>query len=103
MALAIAGFMSVMLATRWGVGASPDSVVYILGARHLAAGQDFSTYSENGELQAITHHAPFYSVMLAWLSSLGLDPLQGARWLNALLFAGNILLVGFYSAGAVPR
>jgi hypothetical protein len=100
--LALAGFISVMLATRWGVGASPDSVVYILGARHLAAGQDFSTYAENGELQAITHHAPFYSVMLAWLSALGLEPLQGARWLNALLFAGNILLVGFMLLDLLP-
>lgn len=101
-ALALVGFLSVMLATRWGVGASPDSVVYILGARHLAAGQGFSVYSERGDLQPITHHAPFYSVILAGLSDLGFEPLQGARWLNALLFAGNILLVGFMLLELLP-
>ena len=50
--------------------------------------------SEGGQAQAITHHAPFYSVMLALLDIGGLDPLSGARVLNGLLFAGSIILVG---------
>jgi hypothetical protein len=102
LALALLGFFSVLITTRWGVGASPDSVVYIFGARSLAAGQGFNTISESGEAQAITHHAPFYSVMLALIDFGGPDPLQGGRWLNALLFAGNILLVGLLLQELLP-
>ena len=95
LALAIVGIINVMLATRWGAGTSPDSVVYIAGARNLATGIGFSTISENGVATPITHHAPFYSIILAILNVFGLDPIQGARWLNALLFSGIIVLVGF--------
>jgi len=93
--LALMGFISVLIATRWGAGTSPDSVVYIAGARNLAAGRGFSTISESGVAIPITHHAPFYSIILAMLDVFGLDPIQGARWLNALLFSGLILLVGY--------
>lgn len=102
LALALLGFFSVLIATRWGIGTSPDSVVYIAGARHLAAGLGFNMILENGEAQAITHHAPLYAVALALLDVFGLDPLQGARWLNALLFAGNILLVGYLLSEVLP-
>jgi Dolichyl-phosphate-mannose-protein mannosyltransferase len=102
LALALLGFISVLITTRWGAGTSPDSVVYIAGSRNLAAGHGFSTVLESGEVQAITYHAPFYSDMLALLDLGGLDPLQGARWLNALLFAGNILLVGFLLQELLP-
>lgn len=102
LALALLGFFGLLIATRWGVGTSPDSVVYITGARNLAAGQGFNTIAENGQAQAITHHAPLYSVALALLDVLGPDPLQGARWLNALLFAANILLVGFLLSELLP-
>lgn len=102
LALALLGFFSVLIATRWGAGTSPDSVVYIAGARNLAAGRGFSMILENGQLQAITHHAPLYSAALALLDILGLDPMHGARWLNALLFAANILLVGFLISELLP-
>jgi hypothetical protein len=92
--LAILGFIGVIMVTRWGIGTSPDSIVYIAGARNLASGLGFNTISESGKPQAITQLAPFYSVALALLDLLGLDPLQGARILNAILFAGIVLLVG---------
>jgi hypothetical protein len=100
--LALLGFFSVLISTRWGVGTSPDSVVYIIGARNLALGQGFKMISESGELKAITHRAPFYSVVLALIDLSGPDPIQGGRWLNALLFGGNILLVGFLLQELLP-
>jgi hypothetical protein len=93
--LALMGFFGVLLATRWGAGTSPDSVVYIVGARSLAAGRGFSISADGAAAEAITHHAPFYSAALAVIDLFGPDPLLGARWLNALLFFGNILLVGY--------
>jgi hypothetical protein len=95
LALALLGFFGVLIATRWGAGTSPDSIVYIAGARNLATGRGFSLFSDNGAAEPITHHAPLYSIALAIFDLGGMDPLQAARWLNALLFAGNILLVGF--------
>lgn len=100
--LALLGFFSVIISTRWGIGASPDSVVYIVGARNLAQGEGFKTISEGGEAKVITHHAPLYSVALALIDLGGPDPIQGGRGLNALLFGGNILLVGLLLQELLP-
>jgi len=42
----------------------------------------------------MTHWPPLYPVLLAAPSVFGIDILDGARWLNALFFGLNILLVG---------
>src|SRR5690606_15935944 len=84
--LPIAGAITVLLATRWGIGTSVDSVAYLHGASTLAAG--------TGE-PALVQHAPLYSFLLAAGARLGVDPMAGARWLNALTFGINIFLVGF--------
>jgi hypothetical protein len=98
MVLAIFGFLTILLATRWGIGTSPDSVAYIGGARNLAAGYGFSMNTVTGSTEAITHFAPLYSLVLSISGFLGVDPMAGARWINALLFGLNIFLVGLLVA-----
>lgn len=100
--LAAAGFLMLIIATPWGIGASPDSLVYIAGARNLAVGNGFSQAGMDGTFKGITHHAPLYAALLAGLDRLGLDPLYGGRWLNAALFAGLILLIGILLNRLLP-
>jgi hypothetical protein len=94
--LAFLGFLTVLLTTRYGIGASPDSVAYIGGARNLAAGHGFTMKTVSGSFEVITHFAPLYSWVLSVAGILTVDPMVGARWINAILFGLNILLVGIW-------
>lgn len=76
------------------MGLSPDSVVYISGARSLLSGNGFSIPSYAGHLVPVVQYPPLFSACLATLGLAGLDPLEGARWLNLILFAANVTLVG---------
>ncbi len=88
MVIAAVAFTAVLWTARWGVGTSPDSVAYISTARNLWSG--LAAASDT----ALIFRPPFYPFLLAAMGLVGLDPLVSARWLNALLFAGNVLLVG---------
>jgi hypothetical protein len=92
--LSVVGVLSLLFATKWGIGISPDGLVYIAGARNLLLGRGYSEFTPTGELVPITHFPPLFSIMLALLGTVGIDLLEGARWLNALLFGANTLLVG---------
>jgi hypothetical protein len=89
-ALAAAGIGLVVVATRWGVGTSADSAGYISIARNLLAGDGY--HDLYGDPAAIW--PPGYPLSLALVGLTGADPLAVARWLNALLFAVNVALVG---------
>ena len=43
----------------------------------------------------LAYRAPFFSFLLAIGNLGGLDPFEGARWMNAIIFGLNIFLVGF--------
>ncbi len=88
-AVTLAGIIGLLAMTRWGIGTSPDSVHYIKAARHLLG----SEAASQGDA-SLTHFAPLYPFLLALVGLTGVDPLDGARWLNALLFGANIFLVG---------
>ncbi len=81
-----------------GVGVSPDSVIYFSAADRLLAGQGlkpigfhFSPGIANGKPLVI--FPPTYSVLLSLSSIFRSDPVHGAKWLHALLFAANAVLV----------
>lgn len=93
--IALLGATVLWLSTRWGIGLSPDSVVYVSAARSLLGGSGFSVPSYSGPFIPIVQYPPLFSSCLAALGVLGLDPLAGARWLNVFLFAANIALAGF--------
>ena len=89
------GMALVASATRWGVGTSPDSAVYIGAARNLASGKGFTIAGASSQDQAITHYPPLYPAILALGGVVGVDPLIGARWMDIILFALILLLAGW--------
>lgn len=92
--LSLAGTLTFLMATHHGIGLSPDSVAYIRGARSILAGDGFGYFTVSGNYQPITHHAPLYSYLLSAVSLLEIEPMEGARLVNVLLFGANIFLTG---------
>jgi hypothetical protein len=91
--LAVIGTFLILAATPEGLGLSDDSIAYVAGARSLLAGQGYrEAWLESN--QFVTHFPPGFSGTLALLGLTGLDPLRGARFLNALLFGLNVFLLG---------
>jgi 4-amino-4-deoxy-L-arabinose transferase-like glycosyltransferase len=89
----ITGTFLLLRATPEGLGLSDDSIAYIAGARSLLAGNGYreAWLLSNGP---VTHFPPGFSSALAFFGWFGLDPLRGARFLNALLFGLNAGLLG---------
>lgn len=92
--LALLGFLLVLWATDWGAGVSPDSVSYIAGARGLIMGAGITYPDGGGTRHVITLWPPLLSAALALPGLAGIDPASSGRFLNALLFSVNIVLVG---------
>jgi len=89
---ALAAFL-ILYATPQGLGLSDDSIAYIAGARSLINGEGYreAWLASNG---AVTHFPPGFSSALALIGLSGLDPVRGARFVNALLFGTNTFLLG---------
>jgi hypothetical protein len=92
--VAICGALVILVATRWGIGASPDSVSYLGAAQNISAGRGFSLPTAEGIDAPVTQWPPFYSWLLAEIGRTGLGVRSAARWLNALLTMANLLLMG---------
>jgi len=87
----LAGLLAVVAATGKGLYVSPDAVFYVGTARNWIDGRGLTPPSG---LPPLEHFPPLFTVLLAALGRLGLDPLDGARLVNALAFAGIVLVVG---------
>ena len=94
MSLATVGSLGILLCTPGGIGIYSDSVVYVGVARNLLRGHGVTYFDYNGQMAPVTHYAPLYPMVVSSLGLMGIDPVEGARWLNALLFAFNIILTG---------
>jgi len=89
--VSVLGFFVVMIATtRYGPGVNPDSANYIAAAKSLLAGRGFVRYDGD----PFVHWPPLFPSVLALLELTGIDPVVGARWLNAGLFALVIAVSG---------
>ena len=98
----LVGLVAVVAATGKGLYTSPDAVFYVGTARNWLDGRGFTPPPG---LQDVEHFPPLFTVVLAGLGRLGLDPLDGARLVNAVAFAGIVLLVGLVvraRTGSVP-
>jgi len=83
--LALVGVALALVNTRLGAFLSDDSYYYVYPARDLLAGKGFHpSYI----------FAPLFPLTLAGFSLLGIEALDAARWLNAILFGVNIFLTG---------
>lgn len=101
--LALAGVAAVVYATQWGAGISPDSTRYVGAARSILSGQGVSVLSGDGSAVPLTKWPPLFPLLLAAAGATGLGPLEAARWVNALFFGGNVLLVGLLVWRATGR
>jgi len=88
--LAALATASVLYLTRLGPGAGGDSTSYLMGAENLLLGNGFSRYSGGYEIRPITGFPPVYSVALAAAGLTGLELVEAARLLNAVLFGANV-------------
>lgn len=52
--------------------------------------------------QPVTHFPPAFSSLLAFFGKFGIDPLRGARWVNAFLFGANAALLGILGWRMTP-
>src|SRR5207247_2072849 len=94
-ALALLGSCILLISTRWGIGTYPDSVVYIGVARSIFEGSGVRFFNDAGQFVPVTQYPPLYPSVMAAFGIMGLDPLTGSRWISALLFAGNAILVAY--------
>lgn len=88
------GFFLILQFTRFGLGATGDSVHYIMGAQNLLDGKGYSRTSGGGEIRPLTMAPPFYSIILSGLAIIDPNLCEGVRLFQALLFAVSIFLVG---------
>jgi 4-amino-4-deoxy-L-arabinose transferase-like glycosyltransferase len=91
--LGIAGTLLTFFATsRYGAGISADAIAYVTCAKNLAAGAGY-TYHSNGQDNVIyVLWPPLFPTFLAGLIKVGLQPLQGARLLNAFAFGLTVFM-----------
>lgn len=83
----LAGLAAVLAATAKGLYVSPDAVFYVETARNWAGGRGFRPPAG---LPPVDHFPPLFTALLAATGS----PLGAARVVNALAFAGIVLVVG---------
>jgi 4-amino-4-deoxy-L-arabinose transferase-like glycosyltransferase len=99
--IALTGIVLILRGTPNGLGLSDDSIAYIAGARSMAAGEGYreAWLASN---QPVTHFPPAFSSVLAFFGLFGVDPLRAARWVNALLFGLNAMLLGILGWRMTP-
>src|SRR5512145_3469845 len=99
--IALMGMILIIRATPNGLGLSDDSIAYIAGARSMAAGEGYreAWLASNGP---VTHFPPVFSSLLSFFGLFGIDPLRAVRWVNALLFGLNALLLGILGWRMTP-
>lgn len=93
-AAAILGMVLIYISTRWGPGVGGDATIYMTSARNLLAGKGLGLIEADGSFRLLPYSAPFFPIVLAFLNALGWEIVQGARFLNLLLFGSLILLSG---------
>lgn len=91
---ALAAMLLAAISTGGGQAFTPDSVVYLQGARNIAAGQGYAACDVHGELQPVLHWPPLYPALLALGEWTGLGAEAAARWLNVLAHGALALLAG---------
>ncbi|HEX9443313.1 MAG TPA: glycosyltransferase family 39 protein, partial [Candidatus Binatia bacterium] len=85
----------IFYATAAAVGVTPDAVVYLDAAAHLARGEGYTGFKIGApEPGPVVHYPPLYPFVLSLGVRLGLAPPEAARFLGAALFAANTLLIG---------
>lgn len=77
-----------------GIGVRSDSVEYVWGAETMANGVGLGRLSGEGDFKPLVQFPPLYSTALAVFELIGVGAWEGARWLAAVFFAANVVLIG---------
>jgi hypothetical protein len=94
--LAMIGVATVIYVTSWGMGTDVDSASYLMAARNLAAGQGLTLQlPDTNRFVPLSAFPPLFPVTLAAWAYLSRNVFAAARWLNAVLFGLNIVLIGY--------
>jgi hypothetical protein len=94
---AFVGLALTLWSTRLGPGVGGDATIYLTSAQNLVKGIGLGLVQPDGSFRLLPYSAPLFPLILSSFAALGLDLTTVARWLNILLFAGLILLVGYTS------
>jgi 4-amino-4-deoxy-L-arabinose transferase-like glycosyltransferase len=91
--VSLLGAFILLICTRWGIGLYPDSIVYVGAARSILEGDGFRFLDDVGQFSPVIQYPPLYSYSIAAFALMGMDALEGARWISVLLFAANAVLM----------
>ena len=98
------------ITSKHNIGISPDSVAYIAGAKNIIQNKSlvvlFDDTGKNqlnlwfqkqeGEIYKVFPFPPLYPFILTIPKLLNIDFITGARYINAILFGLNILVITFF-------
>lgn len=93
--IALIGVAVALYSTSPGIGTDADSATYLMAAHSLVSGQGLTVPTPDGRRIPMTGFPPLLPIVLGAFEFIGVDPLAGARVLNALFFGANTILVGF--------
>ena len=82
----------------YGPALTNDSVIYMVAADSLLAGDGFATWQSSRGALPYVSWPPFLPLVLAGADLLGLELLSESHWLHAAVFALVVFLVGRYAA-----
>lgn len=87
------GAILILDTSRFGLGTTGDSVHYLMGAENIIGGEGFGRSAADGTVRPITMFAPLFSTAISGWGLIG-SIFDGARYLQAFLFAASIYLLG---------
>ncbi len=91
--IAVLGAVHILVRTStYGAAVGVDATVYLSTAVNLLAGEGLQHFA-GGNLLA---YPPLFSLLLAAIGLLGIEPLEAGRWVNAAAFGLTILSAGLY-------
>ena len=100
LSIAILTFLIALFMMKHGIGVSSDSVQYMSAAENLARGDGLLVYDGSGGFKMLSTWPPLLPFVLSLFELLNIGIEAGARWLNASLFAVNVVLLGLLARRA---
>jgi hypothetical protein len=93
--LGLAVFLLLIWSTsEHGIGVRSDSVDYAWAGESFAHGYGLGRFDGDGIFKPLTQFPALYPILLGFFEFIGVGVWEGARWIAALAFAANIVLIG---------